>query len=313
MTTASARCENDSAPQRYVRNGEVEIAVYETGNRAGATVILVHGWPDTHHLWDEVAPLLADRFHVVSYDTRGHGRTSKPKGRRAFTLDKLVADFHAVADAVCPGRRVHVLAHDWGSVQLWEAVCEPGAEQRIASFTSVSGPNLDYLARWFRDGLTRPGARSVRAPLGQLVASGYTFFFQIPVLPDLAFRLFATPERWKRFIEARDGTPPERIHLASSMRRDMVHGLQIYRANILLRLRHPRERRTRVPVQLLVGLRDFAVRPAGYADYDRWTDTLWRREIDAGHWSPFSHAQVIADATAEMIAAVDGAGPAVDK
>ena len=40
----------------------VRIAVYEEGNREGPTVVLVHGWPDSHVLWDGVVPLLAQRF-----------------------------------------------------------------------------------------------------------------------------------------------------------------------------------------------------------------------------------------------------------
>ena len=51
----------------------VRIAVYEEGNPDGPTVVLVHGWPDSHVLWDGVAPLLADRFRIVRYDNRGVG------------------------------------------------------------------------------------------------------------------------------------------------------------------------------------------------------------------------------------------------
>ena len=49
----------------------VDLAVHEGGNPDGPTVVLVHGWPDTHHLWLGVAELLAPDFRVVAYDTRG--------------------------------------------------------------------------------------------------------------------------------------------------------------------------------------------------------------------------------------------------
>ena len=48
--------------ERFVRNGEIELAVYEYGNPAGETIVLVHGWPDTHNLWRAVVPLLAERL-----------------------------------------------------------------------------------------------------------------------------------------------------------------------------------------------------------------------------------------------------------
>ena len=40
----------------------VELAVFEQGNPAGPTLVLVHGWPDTHLLWEHVAGLLSDRI-----------------------------------------------------------------------------------------------------------------------------------------------------------------------------------------------------------------------------------------------------------
>ena len=56
----------------------VRVAVYEQGNPNGPTLVLVHGWPDSHVLWDGVVPLLADRFRIVRYDNRGVGKTSVP-------------------------------------------------------------------------------------------------------------------------------------------------------------------------------------------------------------------------------------------
>ena len=72
--------------ERFVDSGDgVRIAVYEEGNPDGPTVVLVHGWPDSHVLWDGVAPLLADRFRVVRYDNRGVGKSSVPKPVSAST------------------------------------------------------------------------------------------------------------------------------------------------------------------------------------------------------------------------------------
>ena len=81
----------------------------------GPTVVLVHGWPDSHVLWDGVVPLLADRFRIVRYDNRGVGKSSVPKPVSAYTMAGYADDFAAVIDAVVPGEPVHVLAHDWGS------------------------------------------------------------------------------------------------------------------------------------------------------------------------------------------------------
>ncbi|MGK8505292.1 SDR family oxidoreductase [Nocardia asiatica] len=295
--------------ERTVRSGEFDLAVYEYGDPTAETVVLVHGWPDTHHLWDTVAPLLARRFHVVAYDTRGHGRSTRTRRTDDFRLDRLAADFYAVADAVSPDRPVHVLAHDWGSVQVWEAVCEPRAAARVASFTSVSGPNLDHIGKWIRSRLSRPTPRNVWQPFTQLLSSAYTFFFMTPVLPRAAFGLIGTERFWRRVVSVMNETAPSNVRLGPTFRADLVDGLLIYRANIVRRMLAPRERRTEVPVQLIVAGRDVAVRPAGFDDEHKWTERLWRRDVRAGHWMPFSHPELLATATTELIDTLGGAQP----
>ena len=159
------------ARERWVRTGGVELCVAELGDDRQPTVVLVHGYPDTKEVWSEVAARLADRFHVVLYDVRGHGRSTAPRPLRGgFTLEKLTDDFLAVADAVSPDRPVHLVGHDWGSVQSWEFVTVARTEGRIASFTSMSGPSLDHFGHWIKQRTSRGPPRagsassSARAP-----------------------------------------------------------------------------------------------------------------------------------------------------
>ncbi|WP_305093217.1 alpha/beta fold hydrolase [Prescottella sp. R16] len=282
---------------RFVTRGDVRLAVFEQGNPDGETLLLVHGWPDTHDLWQHVIPHLAETFRIVSYDTRGAGASSTPAAVSAYALPELARDLFAVIDAVSPDAPVHVLAHDWGSVETWEAVCEPGAEKRIASYTSISGPNLDHLGTWVRERLAQ---RRFTGPLAQAVASSYTVLFQIPVVGTLPFRL-GMSRIWPTFLRFFDGMDASLVRPAPTLRTDMITGLKRYRANIRPRLRHPRERRTDVPVQLILNRRDRAVRPVGYEDTGRWVPNLRRRELDAGHWSPISHAGDVARLTADFV------------
>src|SRR5215831_18093272 len=46
----------------------------------GAPLLLLHGYPETHHCWHKVAPALAEEFTVVCPDLRGYGDSSKPEG-----------------------------------------------------------------------------------------------------------------------------------------------------------------------------------------------------------------------------------------
>ena len=67
---------------RRVQGDGVELAVFESGPEGAPTVVLVHGFPDTQAVWDGVAEILAERFHVVAYDVRGAGDSPGSSGAR---------------------------------------------------------------------------------------------------------------------------------------------------------------------------------------------------------------------------------------
>lgn len=143
--------------QRFVQSSDgVRIAVYDEGDASGPTLVLVHGHPDTHRIWDPVVALLRDRFRIVRYDIRGAGESDAPKHVSTYGADKYADDFAAVIDAHGGEGPVHVLAHDWGSAGVWQYLSRPAADNRVASFTSVSGPNPDKIVTNLRAALTRP-------------------------------------------------------------------------------------------------------------------------------------------------------------
>ncbi|MBF9315263.1 alpha/beta fold hydrolase [Mycobacteroides chelonae] len=287
---------------RVVRSGEFELAAFEYGDPANETVILLHGWPDTHLLWGDVVPLLADRYHVVSYDQRGHGLSSSPQGWQDFAFDKLAADIGAVADVVSPGSPVHLLGHDFGAIYAWEAVCEDGADSRFASFTCVSGFGLDQAGLWMRKALRHPTPRNLLGLAGQLLCSSYIFWLFVPGVPARLFKYLGRREVWKRTLRVLSRVPAEKAYLAETLEQDMLGGMRIYRANIG-KIFHPRERHTRVPVQMVTSKYDVAIRRIPLDDAPRWAQELHFHEIPAGHWSPFTHPREIADLTATFVEA----------
>ena len=297
-----------------VHNGAVRLAVFEpqpagtTGAEADApaadaarpTVVLVHGWPDTHHLWTRVATALADDFRVVAYDCRGFGDSDRPDGDAPYRLGEMADDLLAVIDAVSPDRGAHVLAHDWGSVMTWEAVTRPGTEQRIASFVSVSGPSLDQLGSWARARLRRPTPRNLARAMAQTGSSAYTVFFQIPVAPRLFFTATGSQTVWREFLHRVEGTPRANAVFGPTLREDMISGLRLYRANIRPKLAHPDPQPTKVPVLEVVNERDIALRPAIFDDTHRFAERLWRRNSPTGHWLPLTHPDYLADIAREF-------------
>ena len=288
--------------KRTVRRGDVELAVYETG--AGGdrpTIVLVHGYPDDHTVWDDVVPELAGRYHVVTYDVRGAGASTAPRRRGDYLLTELRADLVAVLDAVSPQRPVHLVGHDWGSVQAWEAVTDARLRNRLASYTSMSGPCLDHFGHWLAD-RRRLRPKDLARLVVQLAKSWYIGYFQLPVLPVVSARTGALG-RVVRLMQRAEGSPPARV-----TGRTARWGLELYRANAD-RVRHPGRRRTDVPVQIIVSTRDAYISPALAAEAENWASRAWRREIPAGHWAPRSRPAVVARMVTEFAGHVDGAPP----
>ncbi|MFQ6393441.1 SDR family oxidoreductase [Nocardia sp. KC 131] len=295
--------------KHMVRNGEVDIAVFEQGNAAGPTVLLLHGWPDSHHLWNNIVPELTDRFRVLSVDNRGHGESSNPPGTKAISVQNFASDYVAVIEALGNGEPVHVLAHDWGSIAMWEVITRPDAQRLVASFTSVSGPSLAHTASWARSRLARPTPRNIALPLAQLGSFAYSGVFSLPVLPKAVIAATMSEERWRSWLSRAEGAAPEQIHLAPTFTEDMASGLRIYRTTLASNPLRSREQHSSVPVQIIIGSRDPAVRQSSYADEDHWVDRVWLRVVKGGHWLPFSHPRLLASAAVELIDTVAGRAP----
>jgi pimeloyl-ACP methyl ester carboxylesterase len=291
--------------RRTVHNGDAALAVFEGGNPEGPTVLLVHGWPDTHRLWSRVVEHLAADFHVVAYDTRGMGESTGPDRDEGYRVSELAADLFAVADAVSPGEPVHVLGHDWGSVQAWEAVCSPAAVGRIASFTSISGPNLDHMGQWVRRQARTATPASLWRLARQGASSSYVLLFVSPVAPSALRRLF-TADRWRRMVGRGQGVELTADDVADTLPEDMVAGLRYYRANIAPGMRAPRQRSTTVPVLLLVPTKDHAIREFIHDEVPEWAASLARRDVAEGHWVALGQPELVASETAAFIRRVTG-------
>ena len=289
----------------------MDLAVTEMGDRGRPTVLLVHGFPDTSAVWAPVAQLLASGgFHVVAYDVRGAGASGVPDKRSDYALPALIEDMAAVINEVSPDAPVHLVGHDWGSIQGWEAVTGTRLAGRIASFTSISGPPLDHAALWARRHRTWH-LDDLRVAMRQATHSWYIAAFHLPLLPELVTggvrahrRLSDALRRWGQGSRE----PPARSTRAC----DVAHGLELYRANVRQRFRHPTARYTETPVQIIVPMADRYVTPPLLDGLEDWSSMVWRRESDAGHWIIRTHPVDVATWVREVVAFVEDGSEATD-
>ncbi|MFI6645022.1 alpha/beta fold hydrolase [Streptomyces sp. NPDC050504] len=96
-----------------VQLAEVALEVQVSGE--GPTVLLLHGFPDSHTLWrHQVAALNAAGYRTIAPDLRGFGASDKPEGIAEHHPGKHVGDLFQLLGHLGVDR-FHLVGHDWGS------------------------------------------------------------------------------------------------------------------------------------------------------------------------------------------------------
>ncbi|MBW6133238.1 alpha/beta fold hydrolase, partial [Pseudomonas aeruginosa] len=291
----------DLQPERlFVQSGDVRLAVHCWGapDNGKPTLLMVHGYPDNHETWLPLIRQLAGRYRIVAYDVRGAGASDKPRWSRDYHLQRLSEDLQAVIRATSPDRPVHLLAHDWGSIQTWESVTDPQCRPLIASYTSISGPCLDHVGFWMREHLRQRSPKALKAVFGQLLHSWYIAFFHTPVVPELLWSA-GLARLWPQFLKHAEGVRHPQVNPTQAS--DGRHGVKLYRGNFIRSLFRPRKRHTEVPVQLIVPTRDRYVGAQLFQHLSLWAPRLWRREASVGHWQLLAEPEQLAGWLGEFI------------
>jgi pimeloyl-ACP methyl ester carboxylesterase len=123
-----------------------DIEVFSEGEGPGA-LVMIHGWPDTHRLWDSSVQALKPFFRCVRFTLPGFDLEKLPRATSLARMAALIAD---IVDAVSPDRPVDLMLHDWGCVFGYEfAAARP---ERVARIVSVDIG--DYNSRAYKRSLS---------------------------------------------------------------------------------------------------------------------------------------------------------------
>jgi pimeloyl-ACP methyl ester carboxylesterase len=125
--------------RRIPASDGLELHLLEWSND-GVPLVLVHGFGNEAHIWDDFAPCVAEAYHVVAIDQRGHGESDWDSEGR-YEYDNLVADLEAVVDGL-GFERIVLVGHSLGGrVAMLYAGRHP---EKLAGLVIVdSAPELD--------------------------------------------------------------------------------------------------------------------------------------------------------------------------
>ena len=149
------------------------ISLHVEDHGRGRPVLLLHGWPDSAYLWRNQIPfLVVNGFHAIAPDLRGFGRSDRPEGVAAYSLQNAVGDVLGILDAFGIDA-ADIVGHDWGAAVAW--------------FTATAHPERVHKLVV----LSVPHPLAPRTPRQREIA-WYQLFFQFEGIAEAAARRLGT-------------------------------------------------------------------------------------------------------------------------
>jgi pimeloyl-ACP methyl ester carboxylesterase len=259
--------------------------------KAGATgrpkLLLLHGFPTSSHMFRDLIPLLADRFHLVAPDLPGFGRSENPK---ANTFDSIAETIERFTEIV-GFDRFAVYVFDYGAPTGFRlAVRHP---ERITAIISQNG---NAYMEGLSDGWNPiraywdDASEANRAALRTMLTPQTTYWQYTHGVPDPS-------------AVSPDGYTLDDHYLARSGAADVQLDLfGDYKSNVALYPTFQDYFRRHQPRLLAVwGKNDPFFLPAGADAYKRDLSEADVRLLDTGHFALETHAPEIASAIRDFL------------
>ena len=297
--------------RRVALSTGVTLNVALAGPADAPPVILLHGFPESHRTWREVAPQLAHGFRLIMPDQRGFAGSDRPQDVEAYVTDTLVNDIFALADALGVDRFA-LVGHDWGGGIAWPAALR--GDSRLSRLSIINAPHpVIFQKSLIEDAEQRKASQYItafRTPgFEQAVeAMGFDTFFDKSFGGHVDLALIPNEEKAQYIAEW-------------SQPGGLTAMLNWYRATKVI-VPPPGAAlpipdwvlgafpTVKVPTLVIWGMCDKALLPVQLVGLDRLVEDLDIVRIpDAGHFVPWENPDAVANALRPFLAG-EGAGRA---
>jgi pimeloyl-ACP methyl ester carboxylesterase len=264
----------------------------EAGSKDAPAILLLHGFPSASHMFRDLIPKLADRFHVIAPDLPGFGQSDMPdRGSFTYTFDNIARVIERLTEVVGLDRYA-IYVFDYGAPTGFRlATWHP---ERVSAIISQNG-------NAYAEGLS-DGWKPIRA------------YWEDPSQSNRnALRAFLTPETtvWQythgvpdATAVSPDGYSLDNFYLARPGADDVQLDLfGDYKSNVALYPAFQQYFRIQKPRFLAAwGKNDPFFLPAGAEAFKRDMPEAVVRFFDTGHFALETHASEIATAIRDFLA-----------
>jgi pimeloyl-ACP methyl ester carboxylesterase len=270
---------------RTVYVAGIEIFYREAGSPKSPTILLLHGFPTSSHMFRDLIPLLADRFHLIAPDYPGFGYSARPKvSEFNYTFDHLADVMEGFVDALALTKYALYMQDFGGPVGFRLATRRP---QQVRALVIQNANAYDEgISTGVRDVVLRiwqertPETEARLRQLFELPATKRQYLEGAPE-PSLV-----SPDAWQHAQWGMDRPGNKEIQFA-------LH------ANYGSNVEHYEEwhgylRKFQPPTLIVWGRGDFVFTPAGAEAYRKDLDHVELHMLDAGHFALETNAPEIA-------------------
>jgi pimeloyl-ACP methyl ester carboxylesterase len=261
----------------FVDANGLKFAYLEEGT--GPLVLMLHGFPDTAHTWDDLRSRIAAKgYRAVSPFMRGYQPTAIPD--RDADQETLARDVLALVDALGASEAV-VIGHDWGASAAYGA--------------AALGP--EWVKKLFV--LAIPHPATLKPTLKKLWAVRHFAVYKLPGAPERFARndFAALPEICRRWSPSWQPDPSEfgPVRASFSNRASLNAAFGYYRKLSPIPSASLKARIT-VPTVVFAGLDDPVAEPADYRGAARmFAGDYLVEEVDGGHFMHREHPDAFAE------------------
>ena len=288
FATAGLAAEPYQTHYRDVNVDGIRIFYREAGSPKAPAILLLHGFPSSSHMYRNLMPLLADRYHVVAPDLPGFGFSDAPdRTQFHYTFENLSKVMSRFAEVIGVDRYAVYVFDYGGPIGFRMAVAHP---ERITAIISQNGnayeeglgPGFDRLKKVWAEP-TEANRDALRASLTP-AANQRRYFTGVAE----ADKSLIAPETFTLddALLARPGNAEIQLDL-----------LVDYGTNVEQYSKYQDYLRTRKPPLLAIwGRNDVVFVPAGAEAFNRDLSNAEIHLLDTGHFALETHTREIADA-----------------